>query len=108
MGPVLLGIVVAFAVTQWRRRRDEAVLLAVIVVCYVLSLGTELHVGGDAKGVWMPWAALHPLPVLDHVISTRFWAYALLAIAIAVALWLAAPGPRQGLRWVVAAVGVRC
>jgi hypothetical protein len=105
VGPVLLGIVVAFAITQWRRAATK-VLLAVIVVCYVLSLGTELHVAGDGKGVWMPWAALHPLPVLDHVISTRFWAYALLAIAIAVALWLAAPGPRQGLRWGVAAVGV--
>ena len=73
VGPVLLGIVVAFAITQWRRAATK-VLLAVIAVCYVLSLGTELHVGGDAKGVWMPWAALHPLPVLDHVISTRFWA----------------------------------
>jgi hypothetical protein len=105
VGPVLLGIVVAFAVTQWRRAAAK-VLLAVIAVCYVLSLGTELHVGGDDTGVWMPWAALHPLPVLDHVISTRFWAYALLAIAIVVALWLAAPGPRLGLRWGVAAVGL--
>jgi len=105
VGPVLLGIVVAFAVTHWRRPAAK-VLLAVIALCYVLSLGTELHVGGDAKGVWMPWAALHPLPVLDHVISTRFWAYALLAIAIAVALWLAAPGRRPGLRWAFAAVGV--
>jgi hypothetical protein len=97
--------VVAFAITQWRRPATK-VLLAVIAVCYVLSLGTELHVAGEAKGVWMPWAALHPLPVLDHVISTRFWAYALLAIAVAVALWLAAPGRRRGLRWAVALVGV--
>jgi len=69
VGPVLLGIVVAFAITQWRRTATK-LLLAVIVACYVLSLGTELHVAGDAEGVWMPWAALHPLPVFDHVIST--------------------------------------
>ena len=96
VGPVLLG-------DRGRSSRSRAgagpptrVLVAVIVVCYVLSLGTELHVGGDDTGVWMPWALLHPLPVLDHVISTRFWAFALLAIAIVVALWLAEPSPRRG------------
>jgi hypothetical protein len=105
VGPVLLAIVVAFAVTQWRLRAAR-VLLAVIALCYVLSLGTELHVGGDGTGVWMPWAALHPLPLFDHVISARFWAYALLAIAIVVSLWLARPGSRRGRRWAVAAVGI--
>jgi len=104
VGPVLLGIVVAFAVTQWRRPATR-VLLAVIGVCYLLSLGTELHVAGDGTGVWMPWSLVHPVPIFDHVISARFWAYALLAIAIAVALWLAEPGSR-GLRWGVAAVGL--
>jgi hypothetical protein len=105
IGPLLLLAVVAFAVTQWRRTAAR-VILAVIAVCYVLSLGTELHVAGDATGVWMPWSLLHPLPVFDHVISSRFWAYAMLAIAVAVALWLAEPGPRAGLRWAVAGVGV--
>jgi hypothetical protein len=105
VGVVLLGIVVAFAITQWRRPAAR-VIVGVILVCYVLSLGTELHVGGDDTGVWMPWSLLHPLPVLDHVISTRFWAYALLAIAIAVALWLATPSTRQGVKWAVAVVGL--
>jgi hypothetical protein len=105
VGPVLLAILIWFAVTQWRRRATK-VLVAVIAVCYLLYLGTELHVAGDDTGVWMPWSLLHPLPLLDHVISTRFWAYALLGIAIAVALWLAEPGPRAGLRWALAGVGV--
>jgi hypothetical protein len=61
----------------------------------VLSLGTSLNVAGVDTGVWMPWALLHPLPILDHVISTRFWVFALLAIAILVALWLAEPSPRE-------------
>jgi hypothetical protein len=104
-GPVLLGIVAAFAVTRWRRSATR-VLVPVIAVCYLLSLGTELHAGGENTGVWMPWALLHPLPLFDHIVSTRFWAFAMLAIAIVVALWLAEPSPRRRLRWAVAAVGV--
>jgi hypothetical protein len=74
-------------------------------VCYVLSLGTSLQVAGEDTGIWMPWALLHPLPILDHVISARFWAFALLAIAIVVALWLAEPSRRSGMKWAAAAVG---
>jgi hypothetical protein len=105
VGVVLLAIVVWFAITQWRRRATR-VIVGVIVVCYVLTLGTELHVAGDDTGVWMPWSLLHPLPILDHVISVRFWAYALLAIAIAVALWLAEPVTRPWVRWAVAVAGL--
>jgi hypothetical protein len=105
VGPVLLAIVIGFAVTQWRRPATR-VLVPVIAVCYVLSLGTSLHVAGDDTGIWMPWAILHPLPILDHVISTRIWVFALLAIAIALALWLAEPSSRTGLKWAVGAVGV--
>jgi hypothetical protein len=82
------------------------VLAGVVVTCFVLSLGTELHVAGDGTGVWMPWSLLHSLPVFDHVISARFWVYAVLAIALATALWLAAPAPRPWLRWVVAGAGL--
>jgi hypothetical protein len=102
---VLLGIAILYVVTNRRDRRAQ-VLGGVIAVCYVASLGTELHVAGDDTGVWMPWSLLHPLPVLDHVISTRFWVFALLAIAVAVALWLAQPSPRRNVRWVVALAGL--
>jgi hypothetical protein len=105
VGPVLLGIVAVFAVTRWRRPATR-VLVGVIVVCYVLSLGTKLHVAGEATDVPLPWALLHPLPVFDHVISTRFWAFAVLAIAIVVSLWLAEPSSTRALRWAVAVVGV--
>jgi hypothetical protein len=105
VGPVLLAVLVGFAVTRWRRPATR-VLVAVVAVCYLLSLGTSLHVGGEDTGVWLPWALLHPLPILDHVISSRFWVFALLSIAIVLALWLAEPTRRRGFRWAVAAVGV--
>jgi hypothetical protein len=105
VGVVLLGIAVLYVVTN-RRTRAAQVLGGVIALCYLLSLGTELHVAGEGTGVWLPWSLLHPLPIFDHVISTRFWAFALLAIALAVALWLAQPSGRPGLRWAVAVAGL--
>jgi hypothetical protein len=105
VGVVLLAIAAVYIVTNMRRPLAK-VLASVILVCFVLSLGTELHVAGDDTGVWMPWSLLHSLPVFDHVISPRFWVYAVLAIAIAVALWLAEPTTRPWLRWAVAALGL--
>jgi hypothetical protein len=105
VGVVLLGIALLYVATNWRSR-GARVLAGVIALCYVLSLGTELHVAGEDTGVWMPWSLLHPLPIFDHVISTRFWAFALLAIAVAVALWLAQPSKRRGVRWAVAIAGL--
>ena len=103
VGPVLLAIVVAYAVTRWRRPVTR-VLVGVIAVSYVLSLGTKLHVAGNATDLPLPWAIPHLLPALDHVIPVRLFMYALLAIAIAVALWLAEPAGR-GWRWAAALVG---
>ena len=102
---VLLAIVLGFAVTRWRSPTTR-VLIGVIVVSYVLSLGTKLHVAGKSTEIPLPWALFNRLPVLDHVISARLFLYGLLAIAIAVALWLATGSTRRGLKWAVAGVGV--
>jgi MFS family permease len=105
VGVVLLGIVAVWAAAN-RRQPAAKVVVGVLVFCFVLSLGTSLEVAGDDTGVWMPWSLLHPLPVFDHVIPSRIWAYAVLVTAIATALWLAEPTGRPWLRWAVAAVGL--
>jgi hypothetical protein len=102
---VQLGIVGVWAAAN-RRRPVAKVVVGVLVFCFVLSLGTSLSVAGDDTGVWMPWSLLHSLPVFDHVIPSRIWAYAVLAIAIGTALWLGEPTRRPWLRWAVAAVGL--
>jgi hypothetical protein len=105
VGLVLIGIVIAFGVANWRRLATR-VLILLIAICYVLTLGTSLHVGGEDTGVWMPWALPHGLPIFDHVISSRFWVLALLAMAIVLAMWLAEPTSRRRLRWAVAAAAL--
>jgi len=105
IGPLLLLITVAFAVTNWRRPVTW-VLLGVIVVSYVLSLGSYLEVAGEATDAPLPWKLLHPLPVFDHVIPVRLFLFGMLAIAVATALWLAQAGARRPVKWVVAGLAV--
>ena len=42
---------------------------------------------------------LHPLPLLDHVISTRFFLYGMLAMSIALAMWLTDRSGSRRLKW---------
>lgn len=103
VGPALLVIVVIVARTRWNEPATR-VLVGVAVVSYVLSLGSELNVAGEATGVPLPWALLHSLPVLYHLMPARLFMYGTLAIAITVALWLAQGTTWRGAKWTLAAV----
>jgi len=105
VGPILLGIVLAFAITHWGQPATR-VLVGVLVVSYVLSLGTRLHIAGHETGIPLPWAPLHRLPVLGYTICTRITVFGFLALAIMVALWLAEPSARGGLKWALVVAGV--
>ncbi|MGH8939425.1 MAG: hypothetical protein ACRDV2_08745, partial [Actinomycetes bacterium] len=105
VGPALLLIVAIYAVTRWSRPATR-VLIGVIAVSYVLALGSELNVAGEATDVPLPWALLHPLPVLYHVMPARLFLFGMLAIAIVVALWLARGSRRGWAKWALAAVAV--
>jgi hypothetical protein len=79
------------AVLAWiviDRRRDRLVLAAaaMAVVLLVLSLGPELHVGGDAWNVPMPWLPFGSLPLLEHALPGRLTMYVWLAVAVLVAI----------------------
>jgi hypothetical protein len=104
VGPVLLAIAIGFAVTHWRRPATP-VLVGVIVVSYILSLGTELRIAGDKTDIPLPWKLLNPLPVLNHVTPVRLFLFAILPIAIMLALWVAEPSPRGALKWLAAGLG---
>jgi hypothetical protein len=105
VGPVLLAITIGYAITRWRRPTTP-VLIGVVLVSYILSLGTKLRIAGHATEVPLPWKLLNPLPVLNHVTPVRLFLFASLPIAIMVALWLAEDSRRRALKWVAAGVGV--
>jgi hypothetical protein len=104
LGILLLAMLVAFAVTGWRRR-ETWLLLGFVGVVALLSLGPVLHVRGEA-GIGLPGALLTNAPLLEHATPQRFSAYLWIAVGIIAALWLASA--RAGWawpRWVVVGLG---
>jgi hypothetical protein len=107
--PLLLAFAL-FAFSTWRTLRMTRVLVALFALITVASLGAHLHAGGHSL-VWLPWAVVKELPLLDALIPGRFTLFLDLVVAVGVALWLAhstraGPLGRSGVRWAIAALGV--
>jgi len=107
LGIPLLLMVLAVAVVQ-RSRPLVRVGFAMLLVCLLLSLGAQLRVGGDATGVWLPWAVMESLPLLNNMVPARLalltalFAGLLLAVGLH-GLWQAGRWWRRSLAVVAAA-----
>ena len=101
LGPVLAGILAAFA-WQHRRERRTVLLLAVFALAIVLSMGPRLSVLGDITAIRLPWALFVHLPITKLVLPVRMLLYAWIPVAVAVALWLSSR--RSWWRWALVAV----
>lgn len=87
-----------------RRRRPVvrwASLLTVVVA--LLSLGSQLHVGGRVTAVPLPWALVGKLPLLQNLLPARLMLYAFLGVGLVVAD-LASHALRAGRRQAAIAV----
>jgi hypothetical protein len=73
-----------------RYRHDARLCWAVGLagVAYVLALGPSLTAGGHATGVPLPDQAFVHLPLLDSVITVRFFLFGYLFLALALAIGL--------------------
>ena len=96
LGLPLIGILVHFAVTQWRRWVAR-LLVVVAGLIAVAALGPRLFVGGHAS-IALPWRAVQALPVINNASPRRFTLYIFLIAAVAVAMWLNA-GLGSWVRW---------
>ena len=104
LGVALVVLLVAFGITE-RRRRGTWGLLAFILVSALLTMGPGLHVAGDRVS-GLPTAVIWRLPLIKNAIPDRFPVYTDLAVAVAAALWLArARGPSAWSRWALAGIG---
>jgi hypothetical protein len=106
LGVPLLGVLAAFAVTEWRHRRTW-LLLGFTAVAAVASLGPVLKLRGEPT-IALPWGLMERVPLIQNALPDRFTMYVALAAAVIVALWLAAR-PGSWIRWVavvLAAVGL--
>ncbi|MGO9817521.1 MAG: hypothetical protein ACLPJJ_09515 [Acidocella sp.] len=76
-------------------RRGKAYLRWLLLGLIIASMGPQLWFGGRDTGIPLPWALIHALPLLGNALPARMMLYASLAVAVAVALWVAeAQGPR--------------
>ena len=104
LGVALVVLLVAFEITE-RRRRETWGLLGFILVGALLTLGPELHVAGH-RVIGLPTDGLWKLPLIRNAIPDRFPVYTDLAVAIVAALWLSrARGRFAWSRWGLAGIG---
>ena len=105
LGLPLIGILVHFAVTQWRAWETKLIAVAAGLIA-VAALGPRLFFGGHAS-IPLPWRAVQALPVINNASPRRFTLYIFLIAAVSVAMWLSA-GLGSWARWaaVVATVVV--
>ena len=90
VGIPLLVVLLALAVFAWRNRISRLLLLGFVFVI-ALAVGPNLVVTSVRHTYPLPWAGLWNLPIARSAEPSRFIVFGVLALALALALWLAAP-----------------
>jgi hypothetical protein len=103
-----IPLLLAFALFAWQRRRDRIALLLVgaFGIALVAALGPRLNLLGTATIVRLPWTPLLHLPITKYVLPERIVAYAWLALAVAIALWLSTASRHSLAKWVLVGLGL--
>jgi hypothetical protein len=104
IGPVLIGVAVAYARRHWKERFGKVLIDSLVVIC-VLSVGPKLHFCGRELAA-MPAKSLAVMPVIDKALPVRFTMYAFLILAIIASLWLATSTVSIITKRVVAIIGL--
>lgn len=106
-GYLSIPIVLAFLAWLLGRERRSALarLLAILAgLSFVAALGSRLHIGGR-QIVLLPFDWVRRLPVFSDILPSRIIVFTMLAIAVGVAAWLAAPAGWAVGRWLLVLVG---
>lgn len=108
VGIPLIVIMLALAVCAWRNRTGP-LLLAVFLFVIALAVGPNLVVTTVRHVHPLPWARLWSLPIARSAEPSRFIVFGVLPLALALALWLAAPSrsrPLLAARWCLGLLAV--
>ena len=97
VGIPLIVVLLALAAFAWRSRVSRLLLFCFAFVI-ALAVGPNLVVTSVRHAYPLPWGGLWNLPIARSAEPSRFIVFAVLAAAVALALWLAAPvqGRRAG------------
>jgi hypothetical protein len=101
VGIPLLVILLLVAGFAWRSRLSRLLVIGFALVL-VIAVGPNLVVTSTHHTRRLPWAGLWNVPIARSAEPSRFIVFGVLALAIALALWLAAPASsrlRYAARW---------
>lgn len=98
LGPVLILVLVWFALVDRRSRLARGVLIFGSIAA-LLSLGGRLIIDRHDTGIPLPWALIGRLGPLRYALPDRFAVYLWLAAAASIALMLRGR-PVRSLRWI--------
>jgi hypothetical protein len=105
LGIPLIALLVVACVLGWRRPlvRWAAPLAAAAAL---LSLGPQLHVGGDVLAVPLPGALVARLPLMESAVPSRLMLFADLGVALVLADFVSHAGRRRSLALAAVAVAL--
>ena len=83
-----LVLILVFTAVRWWRTAVVRVAALLFLVPLILSMGTQLSVGGHETGIPMPWAAIDSLPLLESAVPNRFMLLADLYAGLLLALFI--------------------
>jgi hypothetical protein len=95
----LIAIAFLFA-RAWFREPMGRVLIELFIILCVLALGSRVVIAGHPT-IAAPWTLLLQFPLLNKIVPIRLMAYAFLALAIIVAMWLASADVPPSYKWVL-------
>ena len=95
----LIAIAVLFARARFREPVGRILIELLLILC-VLALGSRFVIAGHPT-IAASWTLLLQFPLLNKIVPIRLMAYAFLALAIIVAMWLAAADVRPSHKWVL-------
>jgi hypothetical protein len=87
LGLPLLVLAAAVAVRWWSRPVVRIGTLLGLATA-ILSMGPRLYVGGDRTELWLPWATVHRLPLLESIIPSRLALYTALFAGLLLAYFV--------------------
>lgn len=87
VGIPTIAIAVIFVRTRWAEMRTRFLAWFILIVV-LASLGPRLHVAG-VEFFGLPWKLMQHIPLIKNALPDRFPMYAIVALAIVVASWLA-------------------
>jgi hypothetical protein len=108
VGIPLILVLLLLVVVAWRNRISRLLLIGFAFVI-ALSVGPNLVVTSVRHTYRLPWAGLWSLPFARSAEPSRFIVFAVLVLALALALWLSAPSASKLLkaaRWVLGLLAV--